>query len=144
MLLAFGAAVSASTGACNQQGDCPAPTAIQAGASCADDQLQCAYSLSADQAPCTSCTCAGGSWVCPSNFTCGDGGGPGGDGAPPEDGAVEATPNDTGSDDAPSEATMIDAPSEAALVDAANVDGPSEAAVIDAGADASLDGGGAG
>lgn len=136
LLFVLGAFASASTGACNAQGDCPAPTAIKAGASCTDDQLQCAYALSADEAPCTSCTCTGGSWVCPTNFTCGDGGGPSSDGAPPQDGALEAASDDTGPGDAPNEA---------ATIDTGNVDAPSEAAPNDSGvAEASLDGGGAG
>jgi hypothetical protein len=107
VLLGLAGAVSASTGACNQQGDCPAATAIKSGASCSDDQLQCPYSLSAGEAPCTSCTCTAGAWACPSDFTCGDGGTPPtSDGGPPD--MSEAAADDTGTGDAPSEAAPTD------------------------------------
>lgn len=137
LALALTGAVSASAGACNQQGDCPAPTAIKAGASCGGDQLQCAYSLTTDDAACTSCTCTEGTWVCPTDFSCGDGAAPSADGGATDDGATEASADDTG--------TGSDAPSEAAPTDTGTVDAPTEAASTDTGAaDAPVDSGGGG
>ena len=103
---AFAAAVAmafaaAAGGACNTQGSCPAKEIIQPGASCSDDQLQCAFDLATPSAACdgtttipSSCTCTKGAWSCPSAFACEGGAGDGGeDGPSPETG-----------DDAPSDA----------------------------------------
>jgi hypothetical protein len=78
--------------ACNDVGDCPAPSAIVPGGSCSGDSLECSYSLESLSPACdgttvdggiaTSCVCTKGSWSCPSPVSCpgaqedaGDGGG---------------------------------------------------------------------
>lgn len=88
--------------ACNSgNGDCPDKVAVVAGASCSDDNLQCAFDLTTPAVACdgtssvvaTSCTCTHGHWSCPSAFEC-EGGADGGDG-----GDGEASTDDGGGDD---------------------------------------------
>lgn len=76
LVLAAGAAVGAA--ACNDTGTCPTKGSIKPDASCADDQLQCAYDLVTPSAACdgtttsipSSCMCTSGAWVCPEAFSC--------------------------------------------------------------------------
>jgi hypothetical protein len=103
---AAAATALAATAACNSLGDCPAAAEVVPGGTCSGDQLQCAYTLSTQTAACdgvmttvaTSCTCSGGSWVCPTGFcdatTTDAGASEGGatDGVAPSDGASDAGP----------------------------------------------------
>jgi hypothetical protein len=110
--IVLAAATWALLGACNTgAGDCPAKEAIQPGAACDDDQLQCAYDLPTPSAACdgtttviaTSCTCTKKAWSCPSPFVCGEGAA--GDDAAKEagsgDDASEVATDDDGGSDAP-------------------------------------------
>jgi hypothetical protein len=117
VLLALAGAISASTGACNDQGACPAKAAVMPGGACSGDQLQCPFDLTTESAACdstttviaSSCTCTQGAWACPSPFNC-DGGAPATeDGAAPADGAADGA----------SEAETVDAGAADALVEAA-------------------------
>jgi hypothetical protein len=81
--------------ACNSGvGSCPDKTAISAGASCSDDNLQCPYDLATPNPSCdgtnttieTSCTCTSGTWVCPDAVEC----------PAAEDGGDEAATDDDG------------------------------------------------
>ena len=65
--------------ACNRgTGFCPAAEAIQPGAACDNDDLQCAYDLTSPSVACdgtstvisTSCTCSNGTWSCPDPVDC--------------------------------------------------------------------------
>jgi hypothetical protein len=67
-------------GACNNVGDCPSASAITPGGSCSGDNLECPYTLQSPSMACdgtsidggiaTSCVCSGGSWTCPSPYSC--------------------------------------------------------------------------
>jgi hypothetical protein len=99
-LLAAVLAIVGSLAACsNGTGTCPAKETIQPGASCDNDDLQCAFDLATPDPSCdgtqttiaTSCTCKKGTWSCPDPVACstdagggdetstGDDGGSGGD-----------------------------------------------------------------
>ncbi len=101
-ILACLAFASALLAACNDVGDCPGASAITPGGSCSGDNLECPYTLQTPSAACdgtsvqggvpTSCTCAGGSWSCPSPIACDaaagdDGSTPGDEAATPDGGA---------------------------------------------------------
>jgi hypothetical protein len=100
VVIALVAGGAAAMAACNSTGDCPVKGSIVPGASCSDDQLQCAYDLATPSLVCdgtntvipSSCTCMGGAWACPSPATCEAG--TGDDGAASDDGASEASGDD--------------------------------------------------
>jgi hypothetical protein len=94
--------IAALTGACNNVGDCPAPSSIAPGGACSGDNLECPYVLQTPSPACdgtdvagglaTSCTCTGGTWACPSPVSCDTGGaGDDGGGGDAEMGADDAT-----------------------------------------------------
>ncbi len=76
LLLAAGAA--SGVAACNDAGMCPTKGSIKPDASCAEDQLQCAYDLVTPSAACdgtttvipSSCMCTSGGWDCPAAWSC--------------------------------------------------------------------------
>jgi hypothetical protein len=92
-------AAAASLAACNDVGDCPAPTAIAPGGSCSGDNLECPFTLQTPSPACdgttvqggvqTSCVCTGGTWSCPEPVSCE--GGPTGDDGPSSEDASDAT-----------------------------------------------------
>ena len=103
--LALVGAAFLALGACNSgMSDCPAKEAIQPGAACSDDDLQCAYDLSTPAPACdgtttvlaTSCTCTKGTWSCPSAVAC-----PSGDDGAAGDDAADSSTGDDASDAAP-------------------------------------------
>jgi hypothetical protein len=74
------AASAVGVAACNDVGNCPAPSAIVPGGSCSGDNLECPFTLETPSPACdgttvegglpTSCTCQGGHWSCPSPVSC--------------------------------------------------------------------------
>lgn len=79
-LLTCAALLAAPLAACNDVGSCPAASQIKPGGSCSGDNLQCPYTLDTPSPACdgtaveggllTSCTCANGTWSCPSPVSC--------------------------------------------------------------------------
>ncbi|HLK39888.1 MAG TPA: hypothetical protein VKU41_24195 [Polyangiaceae bacterium] len=79
-LLLWAAVGAAPLAACNDVGDCPSASAIQPGASCSGDNLECPYTLETPSPACdgttvdggleTSCVCQKGTWSCPSPVSC--------------------------------------------------------------------------
>lgn len=80
-LIALIVATALSLLACNDVGDCPAPSDIVPGGSCSGDSLSCPYVLETLDPACnggmmldggieTSCVCTQGSWSCPQPVTC--------------------------------------------------------------------------
>ena len=84
-ILMWGALIVAPLAACNDVGDCPAPSTITPGGSCGGDNLECPYTLETPSPVCdgthvegglaTSCVCQKGSWSCPSPASCDASGG---------------------------------------------------------------------
>jgi hypothetical protein len=78
--IALIAATALSLSACNDVGDCPAPSEIVPGGSCSGDSLSCPYVLESLDPACngtmvdggieTSCVCTQGSWSCPQPVIC--------------------------------------------------------------------------
>jgi hypothetical protein len=96
--------------ACNNVGDCPAPSAITPGGSCSGDTLECPYNLATPSPACdgttvegglaTSCICDDGKWSCPSPVSC--------DASTGDDAGDATTGGDAAGNDA-SEASMPEA-----------------------------------
>jgi hypothetical protein len=115
------ALVAVASGACNDQGDCPAKESIAPGAACSDDQLQCAYDLATPSAACdgtsttiaSSCICTKGAWSCPSAYSCEAGPADGGDEGGTDEGGSGEGGGEAGDDGGGSDAPAVDAPSDA-------------------------------
>jgi hypothetical protein len=109
-------AFTAVTACNNGTGSCPDKAAVVPGASCSDDNLQCAFDLTTPAVACdgtsttieTSCTCTDGTWACPSAVEC-------------DSGAVEEEAGEeAGSEEAGEEASTDDGGTEASTEDAAD------------------------
>ena len=94
-----------SVTACNSGNTtCPDKTAVVAGGSCSDENLQCAFDLTTPAVACdgtsavieTSCTCTDGTWACPSAVECDAGADPAEAGEEAGDDAGEEAGDDAG------------------------------------------------